>query len=193
VAMDPNSLKGKIWFNVIDKIFIGTIALIILLIFQHMAYQYQERQNAGVAVGKIYTGIILKQREDIIDLMGKYFLFLEQIKTEGKGLTIKQKKVLKDYLNKTRFILDTLCAISPKALQGTQKGKELDLKKITGKFLGEVSSMNVFLLGVKPKDEIPLKEFERRSDQIREQYINLLDELREVSIKTVRQEIDTAG
>jgi hypothetical protein len=81
--MDPNSFKGKILFSAIDKIIIGGIAIIILLPIQYLDHKYKQLLEERLSVSKIVTGILIKQRNDLIECMGKYFLLLDQIRPQG--------------------------------------------------------------------------------------------------------------
>lgn len=186
MGVDPDSFKGKVYLTIIDKLIIGGIVALMLLYFQYRAHQYQEMQEAGIAVSKIYTGIILKQREEIIDLMSKYFMLLENVKSSGMGPDEIQKKESKDYLHRIRFITYTLCGATPKDLAEEDKQ---EVEKAANDFKESISEMNVFLL----EREVPsIKELESKTDEIKKNYLTLLDKLRIISIKTVKSEMVSA-
>jgi len=192
--MNPDTFKGKVWLIVIDKVIIGVFVAIILVGLQYLSHKYQEILDASISVSKIYTGIILKQREDIIDLMEKYFLLLEKIKAEGKAPTKKQKKSIDETLYKVNFIKDTLYAVTlqdkPKKPLKPQLKKAKEIVDITAKgFQESISEMNMFLLELGPDQKLVFAEFDPKFDAIKRKYRDLLEALRDISIITVRTEI----
>jgi hypothetical protein len=111
--MDPNTVGSKVWFNFIDKVFIGFLAAFITFFFQSQQYQYQLLLNASVAASKINTDILLSQRGKLIEEMSGYSFVLDKIKDKGEA-DKNQIGLLSDHRKKITFIIETLGAVDIK-------------------------------------------------------------------------------
>lgn len=193
--MDPDTFKGKVWLSVIDKVIIGFFAAIILAGLQYWSHKYQEILDASISVSKIYSGILLKQREDIIGLMENYFLLLETIKDEGKAPTKDQEKLLNGIRYKIMFIKETLNTATPQ--DKPDKPLTAQLKKAKEKvdanataLLQATSEMNMYLHEIiKREKKVLFEKFDPKFAKVKQKYQDLLESLRDVSVKTVRLEI----
>ncbi|MGD0972384.1 MAG: hypothetical protein ABSA04_13505 [Desulfobaccales bacterium] len=111
--MDPNSFSGKVYFSLIDKFFIGVALAGVTFFFQSQQYRNQILLNASVGISKIYTDIIVKQREDLVKEIDNYSMLLEEIKPKGIA-NDDQVKSLAAYRHRLNFIIDTLGAVDSK-------------------------------------------------------------------------------
>jgi hypothetical protein len=169
--MDPNSLKGKVAFSFIDKIIIGGIAIIILLPIQYLDHKYKQMLEERLSVSKVHTEILLKQRNALIESMGKYFLLLDQIRPQGKpnGTQIDQLEQIRYGID---LILFTLRPIDEKIEISSQPLKASINK--TNQELGRIFHYP--------------QEIDNFVNLIQKNYMPLLDTIRIVTVDTVKKE-----
>jgi hypothetical protein len=169
--MDPNSFKGKILFSAIDKIIIGGIAVIVLLPIQYLDHKYKQLLEERLSVSKVLTGILVKQRNDLTECMGKYFLLLDQIRSQGKPnpSQVDQLAQIKYDIN---LIIFTLSPINKKIGESAQP--LIDSINYTNRELPRIN-------------HIP-QEIDKFAKQTQITYMAFLDTLREITKDTVKQE-----
>jgi len=169
--MDPNSFSAKVYFSLIDKFLIGILAAGVTFFFQIQQYKYQMLLNANVAISKINTDIIVKQREDLVKEMGSYSLLLEEIKTIGSP-NDDQVKSLAAHRHRLNFIIDTLGAVDSKIEEEAQS------------LLASIKALNLDLT-TKP---VPPDKIEQAINNILDQYMHVLNIIRDIGIsKTVEE------
>lgn len=169
--MDPNSFKGKILFSAIDKIIIGGIAIIILLPIQYLDHKYKQLLEEQLSVSKIVTGILIKQRNDLIEYMGKYFLLLDQIRPQGSPneTQIDQLGQIKYEIN---LIVFTLRPIDERINMSSQP------------LIASINKANQELARVFHYPQ----EIDNFANLIQKNYMALLDTMRIVTVDTVKKE-----
>jgi hypothetical protein len=169
--MDPNSFKGKIFFSAIDKIIIGGIAIIILLPIQYLDHKYKQLLEERLSVSKIVTGILIKQRNDLIECMGKYFLLLDQIRPQGKPnqTQIDQLAQIKYDIN---LVIFTLSPINNKIGESAQP---------------LIESINYTNRELPRINHIP-QEIDEFAKKTQKNYMAFLETLREITKDTVKRE-----
>jgi|WetSurMetagenome_2_1015567.scaffolds.fasta_scaffold235721_2 hypothetical protein len=168
---DPNSMGGKILFSVIEKVIIGIIALLLVMYFQNRASQNQKISDATLSVTRIYSDIIVKQRDSLLKAMEDYFLILEDIKPVGQANEI-QDKILNDLWHKIRFNIYTLGGVDKR------------IKEQAEPFLNSITDLNLLL----EKKITPKKEIEANEDELLNFYMNLLENIRKITKEKVKQE-----
>ncbi len=169
--MDPNSFKGKIYFSAIDKIIIGGIAIIILLPIQYLDHKYKQLLEERLSVSKVLTGILVKQRNDLTECMGKYFLLLDQIRGQGKPnpTQIDQLAQIKYDIN---LIIFTLKPINERIGESAEP------------LIESINYTNREL----PRINHTPEEIDKFAGQTQTKYMAFLDTLREVTKDTVKKE-----
>jgi hypothetical protein len=173
--MDANSFRGKVYFSLIDKVFIGFMAAGVAFFFQLQQYKYQMLLNATVAASKINTDIVTNQREKLIKEVGGYSLLLEQIKTTGSA-NDNQIKSLAAHRHQINFIIETLGAVDPK------------IAKASEPFLKSINNLNNKLaIGPVAKNEL-----NKSTDTILTQYMNVLKTIQKAGIYKTMEEIQIA-
>lgn len=81
--MDPDSFKGKVLLSVIDKALIGGAVYIVFLFCNSVYDQHQRELEEAIAVSKVHTEILSRQRERMINHIQQY-LELEERMAEGR-------------------------------------------------------------------------------------------------------------
>lgn len=182
--MNQDSFWGKLLYSFIDKIILGTIAAIIIFAYQAEANKKQESIEASQSVCKIYTSILLKQREDIINTMGQYFLLIERIKGDCK-VEPSQRNDLADILHKMRFIVRSISDMTP--ADGQKSNGRLG--EVSENFLASIGEMNILFF---TKKEFPgKKEIDSKVEEIMTHYRKFLEKVRDITVATIRKEINS--
>lgn len=174
--MDPNSLKGKIAFSAIDKIIIGGIAIIILLPIQYLDHKYKQLLEERLSVSKVYTEILVKQRNALIESMGEYFLLLDKIRPKGKP-SETQIDQLEQIRYKIDLIIFTLRPIDDKIIIPSQS--LIDSIHKTNQELGRIFHYQ--------------PEIDNFENKIRIKYMALLNTIRIVTVDTVKKEFKSVN
>jgi hypothetical protein len=200
--MNSDSFKSKIIFSIIDKAIIGFIAAMLIFFFQQQqlsgSQENQRMIEACQSVSKIYTSILLKQREDIIKTMGDYFLLIEKIKEECKPIEPNQVDALMDFIYKMRFNIKSIQDMNPEAtskkINSTKKEElNIELKNVSRQFEQSIADLNSSILSSARKKEcLSDKVMQSKVDKIMSNYQQFLEKVRDLTIKTIQDEIKIA-
>jgi len=180
--MDPNSFKGRIVISLIDKIIIGSVAALIVLLFNAEYNKYQKAREQKIAVARIQTEVLLQHRGEFIRAMQEYFSLLDKIKYDEKledsGL-VQSTKIL----NEIKFTVSNMSTIDSL------------IKKEAGPILTSVESLNSSLRTLHRSYETDFAVVEialRQGDsEIRKEYEQFLQKLRNMSFRIVGKDLDS--
>jgi len=193
--MNPDSFKGKMYLSFIDKIIFALIAGVILLLFQNSAHRKQQILDARISVAKIYTDIIVKQREDLTKAVGEYLFLIEKVVFTRK-IETSQKQALSDLYIRIIYITDILCSIKPSSdfndanATSTNLSVRISLvEKSIETFLDGLDGMNLSFSEAHPNFKI-IKETTKR---IRNNYMDLVGKLKDLTVEIVKTEAKAAS
>jgi hypothetical protein len=174
--MDANSFKDKLYFSLIDKLFIGALAAGVVFFFQLQQYKSQMLLHASVAASKFTTDILINQRENLIKEMGAYCLLLEQVKDTG---SIKDNQInsIRDYRHRINFITETLEAIDP------------NIAKVAEPFRQSINQLNNLMT----TGSVPIPELEKAISNLLSQYMQILKTIQFACISKTVEEFQTAA
>lgn len=82
--MEPQSFRGKIFLNIIDKLVIGVIAGLIVMFFNNQNDRYLRLRDASVAIATQNTNFLSNTRDQIVKYTDEYINNLEMIIYENK-------------------------------------------------------------------------------------------------------------
>ena len=82
------------------------------MLLQCVAYTFQEKVHIGMSLSKMYTDIMLKNRQTLMDTMNDYILFIEKIKYKNI-LEETEKNQLMEYYYKINAYKNIICEMKP--------------------------------------------------------------------------------
>lgn len=180
--MDPNSFKGRIVLSLIDKIIIGSVAALIVLLFNAEYSKYQKVREQKIAVARIQTEVLLQHRGEFIRAMQEYFSLLDKIKYDEKvepGSLVQLTKILSEI----EFTVSNMSTIDPL------------IKKEAGLILTSVENLNSSLRNLYRSHETDFSAVEiaiRQGDsEIRNEYEQFMQKLRDMSFRIVQKDLDS--
>lgn len=180
--MDANGFKGRIVLSLIDKIIIGSVAALIVLLFNAKYSEYQKVREQKIAVARIQTEVLLQHRGEFIRAMQEYFLLLDKIKYDEK-LDPASLIQLTKILNEIEFTVSNLGTIDSL------------IKKEAAPILTSVENLNSSLRNLYRSRETDFAIVEntiRQGDnKIRKEYEQFLLKLRDMSFRIVRKDMDS--
>lgn len=174
--MEPNSFKEKVVFSIIDKLILGILAALVITFFQSQSEKSQKLADQSVLVSKIHTDILIEQRKKLSCSMGHYFLLIEEIKPNGKADSDKHSDKLSKLLQEIRAIIYNMGAVD----EGIEKNAAILIESI--------SNMNLLLMGQKSSG----KKISDKANKVREEYSNVLENIRQVSRDVYKSEFNAA-
>jgi hypothetical protein len=170
---------------IFDKIVLGIIAAIVVMIFQTKSHQYQTLIDKSHNVSQIYSSLLKNGVDELTKAMENYFSKLEEIKPhhntlrdlkDGKGY--EAIKYLKDLELKISLIIENTKIVDYEREHST----ECLLKQIES--LNKLLNKQFHVMSIK-KEEI---ELEVRESKIRKCYFESLKVIQDALIKTVEYE-----
>lgn len=170
--MADESYWTKLSLSLFDKVFLVILTGMIIFFLQERYRHEQKIHDEALANTKVYTDILLKQRENLIITMGKYFLLLEEIEPVGKAEG-EQIKSLANLRKEVILISYALCPINAK-IRGDCKPLVKALGKANQKLIGETSDPETI---------------QKLSDEIQKNYMSFLQSLREITRETIEREM----
>ncbi len=84
--MGSEKLGEKVLLNVIDKLFIGLIAALIVILFNNRNDRYIRLRNASMAIATQYSTLLAKALDQIIEDNDEYISVLEDLKINNLHL-----------------------------------------------------------------------------------------------------------
>lgn len=180
--MDPNSFKGRIVLSLIDKIIIGSVAALIVLLFNAKYSEYQKVREQKIAVARIQTEILLQHRGEFIRAMQEYFLLLDKIGYDEK-LERDSPVQLTKILKKIEFAVSNLGTIDSL------------IKKEAAPILTSVENLNASLRNLYRSHEsdfaITEDAIHQGDNEIRKEYEQFLRKLLDMSFRIVQKDLDS--
>lgn len=173
--MDPNSFKAKVIFSIIEKIVIGCIAALIVIYVQNRVNNTQKIRDEAAAITKINTGILITQRDNIMENMHKYLRLVEDVKFFGQAEK-EQKRSLTGLRREISVSVFNIAVVYPEISTQAQP------------FLTSINEMNMML-----KEDISAREeIETKEEEVLKNFKDLLQFLRKLTIKTIWDEFNDA-
>jgi len=187
-----SDFKETFTFYLIDKFVIAGIAAMFLVGFQCWAQKYQEILKAKLTVGKMYTDIMVKYRENLIDVTNDYFLLIDQLKIGGKPKE-EDKKKMDEYTSKIIQYTKTLCTVNDfiyvKAGHDITSGDTLRHFDKEGKnFISELSKLNNQIILGTGEEQISSQVIDLQS-----KYHSFLEENRQITVEIMKDEMAKYG
>lgn len=179
--MDPNSFKGKIILSIVDKIIIGSVAALIVLLFNAKYSEYQKIREQSVAVSKIYTDILMQHRGELLRSMQNYFSVLNEIRYNEKveAAHLIQLSKIKNEMDLTVTNLNTI---------------DSQIKKSAEPLLAAIDHLNNSLRNLYRPGEInfepSMNVISKGEGEIRALYEKFLQDFRDIAIKTVKRDLE---
>jgi hypothetical protein len=180
-------------FYFFDKIIIAAIAACLIIIFQSMAHRHQVIFDSRLSVGKTYTDIILKYRDNMHETMSDYFKLIQEVKYNKKLDKAKgEKDKIDQYASKVNLYKQALFTIidlhtkrSKNAGRVNREDNISVFKKEADEFITKKFTLNQKLM----KPSFHESDITRDTNELQEKYLNFLDKLREVTLEIMEQEM----
>lgn len=180
--MDPNGFKGRIVLSLIDKIIIGSVAALIVLLFNVEYSKYQKVREQKIAVARIQTEVLLQHRGEFIRAMQEYFSLLDTIKYDEK-LEPASLVQLTRIFNEIEFTVSNLSTIDSL------------IKNEAAPILISVENLNSNLRNLYRSHETDFAKVEttihQGDSEIRKEYERFLQKLRDMSFRIIQKDLDS--
>ena len=179
--MDTNSFKGKIILSIVDKIIIGSIAALIVLLFNAKYGEYQKIREQSAAVSKIYSDMLMQHRGELLRSMQNYFSVLNEIRYNEKAEAthLIQLSKIKHEIDLTITNLSTI---------------ESQIKKSAEPLLAAIDDLNEQLRtlyrSANNNFEPVMNAISRGEGEIRGLYEKFLQDFRDIAIRTVKRDLE---
>jgi hypothetical protein len=192
-------IKETWGFYFFDKIIIAAIAASFIILFQSLAHKHQVILDTRMSLGKTYTDIMLKYRDNIIDTMSNYFTLIDEVKYNEDHKLNEAKherdKVLQ-YSAKIRLYKNALCDIndfctkSPKDTTCVdQKDTECAFKREADSFISEITDLTTKLL----KGDYNKNDISTDSSKLQKRYLSFVDSHRKATMDIMQREMTEYG
>jgi hypothetical protein len=174
---DPDSLNGKIFLNLIDKIIFGIIAAIAIAIFQSGWSSYEQGVNRRTVIWNSYSDSIVEQRKSLLLNLQKYLSLAKKYESStGKIKDPEDKKRLDDLAINIELLTNIASVMNDAVLDNNkiEEASEPFLQSIYG-LTGDLNS------GFAPKPSVS-----EQTKNVIMQYKNLLKAMNDSASKTVK-------
>ena len=177
-----NKFKEHVILSLIDKVIIGSIAALIVLLFNVKYSEYQKVREQQIAVSKVHTEILLQHRGEFVASMQLYFSELDDI--------LYNEKIDTDHLiqlskikNQVDFAIANLNTID-----STVENNAANLLNSLEKTNNQLRN----LYRVRETDfEVLQQTIKQQENEIRQFYQNFLNDLRDVSIRVIERDLES--
>ncbi|MBD3305166.1 hypothetical protein GF339_02305 [candidate division KSB3 bacterium] len=175
--IDPDSVFGKILTSFIDKLILGILAGIIILLIQSQIQEDVQLKEESFAVARVRTDMLIEQRNALAEAMTKYFHLVGSgdIFAKGKIESEKDELVSSKLLDDIRIIIFNMGVIDEALSFSSLEGKEL---------IEEISTLNSKLKGQKNIRA----EIKEEMEVIREKYRKFIITIKKVTRNILKEE-----
>jgi hypothetical protein len=180
--MDMNNFKERFIFSLIDKVIIGSIAALIVLLFNAKYNEYQKLREQQIAVSKIYTEILLQHRGELVQSMQQYFSVLKEI-LYNEQIDPDHLVTLTKIKNQVNFAISNLNTLDSRV--------ENDAAPLLASLEKTNNHLRNLYRAHERDFEILQQSINQEEAEIRGLYHNFLNDLRNVSIKIVKRDIES--
>lgn len=93
--MEPKNFRNKILFNIIDKLVIGVIAGLVVMLFNNQNDRYLRLRDASVAIATQNINFLSNARDQIVVHTDEYISSLEMIIYENRIVATRLSELLR--------------------------------------------------------------------------------------------------
>jgi hypothetical protein len=115
-----SSLKEELIKSLFDKLLLGILSAILILIIEGKFEKAQERRAEISSISQVEKEIVLIQRQHLIDTMQEYFRIVEKEGAKVKGLSAEQQIMIDNISIESKVIFATVVAVSPEVSDSTE-------------------------------------------------------------------------
>lgn len=137
--MEPQSFRGKVFFNIIDKLVIGVIAGLVVMLFNNQNDRYLRLRDASVAIATQNINFLSNTRDQIMKYTDEYISSLEMIVYENRIVATRLSDLLRitreinGKITNLKAVINTQDPEFLKALQDKINEINTDLKEYMGR------------------------------------------------------------
>jgi hypothetical protein len=182
-ATMDESLKKQLLLSIIDKILFGLIILIISVVFNYYVekkIQETARLNQILqSVSRVNSDLVVEQRKGLTKWMGIYFMEVDRHAPTGQILREEEVEKLNEITENIEISINQIDALSTDFLNNER----------VRAFLDTLLDCNIYL---RTEKKLTKHKILAKLDEVKKAYTELLEEIREISIKLARIDYDRA-
>lgn len=169
--MNPDTFKGKVILQIIDKIILGLLVTLVVLFIQSKIDTQNKLFNQAVSVSTIKTEYLMEQNNQLTKTVADYFVLVNRMKSLSQK-TDQDIIQLRELFSNIK-LFSTLASIG---------GNDV-LNKMKEKLHTAIEDLNKKLQRNEAQDKI-----ESKSREVLGKYTDFLTELQSLVIKTTEDE-----